>query len=233
MNRKGVYFFNVSSKKIIYIIKLEEEMNTQTKLLITALTFVGAVSTASAAGVITNIEASGPGLGSFTSEIDGRELELEKAFGSVAPITLTFTVGHANGAGNPYTVTEEITNNTGVDWTDFHFTIFEPDGGNGVVFSSFNSSTLSGFTLDSPPSSGPRELNFTGGLEAGESAVASFNLSPFDPGEGNTMTFTLVQVPTISPIPEPETYLMLLVGLGLVGFALRRRKDEMSGSSFA
>lgn len=28
----------------------------------------------------------------------------------------------------------------------------------------------------------------------------------------------------ISPVPEPETYAMLLVGLGLVGFAARRRK---------
>jgi hypothetical protein len=28
----------------------------------------------------------------------------------------------------------------------------------------------------------------------------------------------------ISPIPEPETYAMLLVGLGLLGFIARRRK---------
>jgi|CXWL01.1.fsa_nt_gi hypothetical protein len=31
----------------------------------------------------------------------------------------------------------------------------------------------------------------------------------------------------VSPIPEPETYAMLLVGLGLVSFALRRRKEFM------
>ena len=29
---------------------------------------------------------------------------------------------------------------------------------------------------------------------------------------------------TVSPIPEPETYAMLLAGLGLVGFSARRRK---------
>lgn len=29
----------------------------------------------------------------------------------------------------------------------------------------------------------------------------------------------------VSPVPEPETYAMLLVGLGLLGFSARRRKD--------
>lgn len=30
----------------------------------------------------------------------------------------------------------------------------------------------------------------------------------------------------VSPVPEPETYAMLLVGLGLVGFSLRRQKQN-------
>ena len=29
----------------------------------------------------------------------------------------------------------------------------------------------------------------------------------------------------ISPVPEPQTYAMLLIGLGLIGFTARRRKD--------
>jgi hypothetical protein len=29
---------------------------------------------------------------------------------------------------------------------------------------------------------------------------------------------------TVSAVPEPETYAMLLAGLGLFGFSLRRRK---------
>jgi hypothetical protein len=29
----------------------------------------------------------------------------------------------------------------------------------------------------------------------------------------------------VSPVPEPETYAMLLAGLGLVGFMVRRRKE--------
>ncbi|MDP1934865.1 MAG: FxDxF family PEP-CTERM protein, partial [Nitrosomonas sp.] len=30
---------------------------------------------------------------------------------------------------------------------------------------------------------------------------------------------------TISAVPEPETYAMLLAGLGLVGFTVRRKKN--------
>ena len=30
---------------------------------------------------------------------------------------------------------------------------------------------------------------------------------------------------SVSPVPEPETYAMLLVGLGLVGFMTRRRRS--------
>ena len=153
---------------------------------------------------------------------------------SVNPITLTFTVAHSVGNGGSYDVVESIANNTGTAFSDFHLSITEPTdaSGNGVVFTGFNSSTLAGFTLDSPsmnqPSpfnhSGPRDLNFTGSLANGDSANASFNLSPFDPGTGNTYTFTITQTPTVmSPIPEPETYAMLIAGLGLMGAMVRRR----------
>ena len=40
-------------------------------------------------------------------------------------------------------------------------------------------------------------------------------------GETDTYQLTVVQ----QPVPEPETYAMLLVGLGLLGFTARRRKD--------
>jgi hypothetical protein len=40
-------------------------------------------------------------------------------------------------------------------------------------------------------------------------------------GETEKYKLTVVQ----SPVPEPETYGMMLVGLGLMGFTVRRRKD--------
>jgi len=30
----------------------------------------------------------------------------------------------------------------------------------------------------------------------------------------------------VSPVPEPQTYAMLLIGLGLIGFSARRRNDD-------
>jgi hypothetical protein len=37
---------------------------------------------------------------------------------------------------------------------------------------------------------------------------------------------------TISPVPEPETYAMLLAGLGMMGFMVRRRKGEQGSGAF-
>lgn len=54
------------------------------------------------------------------------------------------------------------------------------------------------------------------------------------PGSFDSITFThtsenwhgfTVGVTGIAPIPEPETYAMLLAGLGLLGFIARRRKE--------
>src|SRR5687768_4802343 len=141
-----------------YLLLGEEEMNNLSKLVIAALAFGGSISTASAAGVITDITASGEGLGTFnvlSNTTDPNVLDLTKTFDSVNPIVLTFTVGHIDGGpGNPYTVTEAVTNSTGQPWIDFHYSIQEPDQGQGVVFTEHADSTLSGFTLDQ--SSGPR-----------------------------------------------------------------------------
>src|SRR5688500_6724688 len=100
-------------------------MNNFSKIVITALAFGSSISTASAAGVITGITASGGGLGSFNYTIDetNRVLDLTKVFDSVNPIVLTFTVEHSTGPGNPYTVKETVTNSTNEPWIDFHYTI--------------------------------------------------------------------------------------------------------------
>lgn len=42
---------------------------------------------------------------------------------------------------------------------------------------------------------------------------------------GNYTTFTTNAVSAIAAVPEPETYAMMLAGLGLVGFAARRRRQ--------
>ena len=203
-------------------------MDLKLKTLVAALVFAGSISTASAGGVITDVKINDGAGGTFDLTnlgTDPNVLDLSKVFSSLDPISLTFTVGHTNGgSGGPYAITETITNNTGQTWLDYHISIIEPTtGGQGVVFTNFNKSALTGFTLDSAPSSGPRNLNFTGELAHSGVTTATFSLSPFDPGAGNTATFTLTQVPTI---PEPETYAMLLAGLGLVGAMAKRRSKK-------
>ena len=37
-----------------------------------------------------------------------------------------------------------------------------------------------------------------------------------------------VSLTALSPVPEPETYAMMLAGLGMVGFAARRRKQNQA-----
>src|SRR5690349_20759128 len=152
-----------------------EKMNNLSKLAITASALAGSISTASAAVEVLNVTASGAGLGSFDKLVlnGSRTLDFTETFDSLNPITLTFTVARGAGPGGPYTVTENITNNTNQDWTDFHITVTEPaTGGQGDVFTSDNQSTLIGFTLDS--SSGQRNLDFTGSLAAHSSTTATF-----------------------------------------------------------
>jgi hypothetical protein len=204
-------------------------MNKFPKAVIVALLFGGSISTASAGGVITGVTATGLSGDSFNFTLNGADhtLDISKVLDSINPVTLTFTVSHTDSnGGSPYAVTESVTNNTGQTWTDFHYSITEPGQGNGVVFTSFNQSTFGNFTLDSEPSSGPRNLNFTGTLASGNSADATFSISPFDPGAGNTTTFSVTQAPSVSAIPEPETYAMMMAGLLLMGSIVKRRSNK-------
>jgi hypothetical protein len=194
----------------------------ETILALAAIIVSSAITTATASPIITAITASGPGLGSFTPTINNTAgtLNLSKTFGSVAPITLIFTVAHSDGPGGPFATTESILNNTGVAFTDFHYDIV---GDPGVVFTMFNQSTLTGYTLDSPPVSGPRSLSFTGSQASGATSTAGFNLSPFDPGAGSTYSFQLVQTPT-TVVPVPAALPLLGMGLLWLGRYVSRKE---------
>ena len=73
-------------------------------------------------------------------------------------------------------------------------------------------------------------------LGAGAKTSGSWTLNALNPGGklsdysnltifARDLSKTAFQVPT-TPVPEPETYAMLLAGLGLIGFMSRRRKGE-------
>ena len=87
--------------------------------------------------------------------------------------------------------------------------------------------------------SSPGPLNFSV-TDAGGISLASFIASTgLDVGyrfsadllvagiDGNVTGNVAVGVPT-PPIPEPETYAMMLAGLGLLGFVARRRRQGVS-----
>lgn len=221
-------------------------MNVTTKSLLVAMAFGGSVATATASSVITDITASGPGLGSFemgTGQHSGGYglVQFSNSFSSVNPITLTFKVEHTDTVLFPYDVYQDITNGTGSTFTGFHVQISESVPPKGVVFSSFDeaneefgpsfapSFTLNASSKNQPApfsQTGPLDLNFTGDLAAGATATdAYYSLNMPDPGAGNSYTFTLTQTPVVAVVPEPETYAMFLAGLGLMGFMAKRKKQ--------
>lgn len=59
-------------------------------------------------------------------------------------------------------------------------------------------------------------------FEPGSSAYAASNATS-NYGTSGTWRFDMVTVSAVTAVPEPETYAMLLAGLGLVGLARRRR----------
>lgn len=61
----------------------------------------------------------------------------------------------------------------------------------------------------------------------GAKSTASYNLKT---GEGDTAALSAVFAqglmgPQVAAVPEPESYAMLLAGLGVIGFAVKRRRE--------
>lgn len=48
--------------------------------------------------------------------------------------------------------------------------------------------------------------------------------APFTDTVGYRMSMSGIGAPPVSPVPEPQTYALMLAGLAVVGFAARRRK---------
>jgi PEP-CTERM motif len=94
-------------------------------------------------------------------------------------------------------------------------------GGGGITFSAFNLYENAILIATGIVDTSSSYLSFSGGTTPGNYSlnIAGFKLNPSASASyaGNI---------SISPVPEPETYAMMLAGLGLLGFSIRRRKSD-------
>lgn len=72
----------------------------------------------------------------------------------------------------------------------------------------------------------PANLDFTKGFGGIDFNIGHYSPDPNDAFDGEDLArIRLSATSVIVAVPEPETYAMLLAGLGLVGWAVRRRKE--------
>lgn len=71
----------------------------------------------------------------------------------------------------------------------------------------------------------PANLDFTQGFGGIDFNIGHYSPDPNDEFDGNDIARIYLTATSVTvAVPEPETYAMLLAGLGLVGWAARRRK---------
>lgn len=112
--------------------------------------------------------------------------------------------------------------NTGEFWEPFEFRIYGSDSSGALLEEGHITSVWARGVDDTSALKNAddwsSQWSFTGSYNyfavvSGDRLVGG----PWSPGEG--------EIDAIAAIPEPETYAMLLAGLGLLGFAARRRKQ--------
>lgn len=132
-----------------------------------------------------------------------RSFSLDSGFSDGAPAIMSGSIVGGSGTAS----SDSNGNLTGVTYLDIKVTYYDP--------TVFTPATINGaegiFTL---------RLNTSGtGFPAGVTSVQSHT---YDPSMGD-LRFAADGYATLSAVPEAETYAMMLAGLGLIGFIVRRR----------
>jgi hypothetical protein len=208
--------------------------------------FIMVAGSANAVSIVTH--SSNVGITGGYWSISGTDITINETWGAVGIGMLEISDLEY---GVNYTITKNITNNTGVDWNRFAMELLDPadNSGNdnndipteGWVPAGFTHSTeLDGLSFaqgsgiprtsaafssrDDDELGGHDYMDFFDGLVsgAGGTDVISFGLRDYQPG--SNQPFLLAQRPneaTGGEIPEPTT--MILMGLGLASVALRNK----------
>ena len=151
--------------------------------------------------------------------------------------TISFSINPDTGNLGSERILDNITAGTSDGWLidiiDDRIRVI--DGNFGAFFS--NATVTSGITtavqlVYSGSSGSPSLRLFENGLQTGSVAVAGFQNGTantfrigFDSDGGNVFTGSISNVVVATAaVPEPATWGMMILGMGAVGFAMRRRK---------
>jgi len=157
-----------------------------------------------------NDDASDPGPSDNSADVT-------EFFTSINYLDVTFAVANSSGVTEYFSLSVAVNNDTGVTWTDFHWSLIPAVFLDGLDFD------YASISPDPTSSAFPSliynedKLIFSGGLGAPNNTPVFFTFS-IDVPDGIS-SFTLRGVPTV--VPEPAS--LLLLGSGLAGMGLWRR----------
>ena len=118
--------------------------------------------------------------------------------------------------------------NTYNEWTGFIGGGELIAAGKGVIFSGTTSFGMDG--SDDGMFDNTSEIHWTINGISGSAVDTTGVLTGFslDPNNSNDESHPWYQIASVSAVPEPETYGMMLMGLGMIGFIARRRSNSQA-----
>ena len=195
--------------------------------------FVGSVMLAGVF-IFQNVALANPFVFEFTETYDSTTNAT--IFGTAAKIALTLDNGNASSANQTYS------------WNDIIGVSVQAVGGTySDTWTNIYRSTDASVFLTTELSGTFGALYFGSGPDEYVNGSSTFTLGQYNQlGSGSyttlALTFTdvnnsayiyrdiqtIATLVTLAPVPEPETYAMLLAGLGLLGLTARRRRQKLN-----
>ncbi len=156
--------------------------------------------------------------------LPGRALANTIAFGTIGPITVSTLLGIPAGGHSAGSFTDTFTFTVAPANTFFlGAEVLLGNASSGVTFSNVN---FTGAGSYGPFAFAPNTTNFFVPLSPTLLAPGAYTMTVI--GNAATAGGFYNAAINFAPIPEPETYAMMLAGLGLMGFVARRRKQKQA-----